>query len=344
MISIITRFIFIKTKIKCKIFLIDLRKRKENLYFMKIGVLIGVKSSEKEIAFKTARNIVNALKLKGYDYIEIPIDENVVENIKKANINVAIISAHGKYGEDGTIQGLLELLGIPYVGSGVLASALALDKTMAKKIFTFHNIPTPKWIELSKKELETKDLNNIVKNVSKLKKPWIIKPATQGSTIGLSLASTEEELLKGIELAFKYDENIIIEEYIKGKEITAGIYDINNPVCLPLIEIIPKTGFYDYETKYTPGLSDHIIPARLPKEVYEKAQGLGILAHQALGCRHLSRVDMIVEENTNHIYVLEVNTIPGMTETSLYPEAAKAFGIDFPELIDSFIKATLKNI
>ncbi len=311
---------------------------------MRVGVLIGVKSSEKEIALKTARNIINALKLRGYDYVEIPIDENVVENIKKSKIDVAIISAHGKYGEDGTIQGLLELLGIPYVGSGVLASALALDKMMAKKIFTFHQIPTPKWKGLSKKELEERDLNNILKDLSYLKKPWIIKPATQGSTIGLSLVNQEEELLKGIELAFQYDENIIVEEYIKGTEITAGIYDINKPICLPLIEIIPKTGFYDYKTKYTPGLSDHIIPARLPKEIYEKAQGLGVLAHQALGCRHLSRVDMIVEENTNNIYVLEVNTIPGMTETSLYPEAAKAFGIEFPDLIDNFIKATLKAI
>ncbi|MFN3698826.1 MAG: D-alanine--D-alanine ligase [Dictyoglomus sp.] len=311
---------------------------------MKIGVLIGTKSSETEIAFKTARNIINAIKIKGYSYIDIPIDENIVEKLKNEKIDVAIIAAHGKYGEDGTIQGLLELIGIPYVGSGVLASALALNKIMAKKIFSFHNIPTPKWKELSKKELETKDLEDILKDLANLKKPWIVKPATQGSTIGLSVVKEEKELQKALENAFQYDEHIVIEEFIQGLEITAGIYDIEKPICLPLIEIIPKTGFYDYKTKYTPGLSDHIIPARLPKEIYKKAQGLGILAHQALGCRHLSRVDMIVEKRTNNIYVLEVNTIPGMTETSLYPEAAKAFGIEFPDLIDSFIKAALKSM
>jgi len=311
---------------------------------MKIGVLIGVKSTEKEIAMKTAKNIISALKVKGYEFCEIPIDENIVENIKREKIDVAIISAHGLYGEDGTIQGLLELLGIPYVGSGVLASALALNKVMAKKIFLFHKIPTPKWIEISKKDMETKDLEKILENIKELKKPWIVKPSNQGSTIGLSVANNKDELIKALEYAFKFDQYILIEEFIKGKEITASIYDVENTICLPLIEIIPKTGFYDYQTKYTPGLSEHIIPARLSEETYKKAQELGVLAHQALGCRHLSRVDMIVEEDTQNIYVLEVNTIPGMTETSLYPESAKAFGIEFPDLIDSFIKSALRSI
>uniref|UniRef100_A0A7C3MHZ6 D-alanine--D-alanine ligase n=1 Tax=Dictyoglomus thermophilum TaxID=14 RepID=A0A7C3MHZ6_DICTH len=311
---------------------------------MKIGVLIGVKSTEKEIAMKTAQNIISALKIKGYEYCEIPIDENIVENIKREKIDVAIISAHGLYGEDGTIQGLLELLGIPYVGSGVLASALALNKVMAKKIFLYHKIPTPKWIEISKKDMETKDLEKILENIKKLKKPWIVKPSNQGSTIGLSIANDKDELIKALEYAFRFDQYILIEEFIRGKEITASIYDIDNTICLPLIEIIPKTGFYDYQTKYTPGLSEHIIPARLSEETYKKAQELGVLAHQALGCRHLSRVDMIVEEDTQNIYVLEVNTIPGMTETSLYPESAKAFGIEFPDLIDSFIKSALRSI
>jgi len=311
---------------------------------MKIGVLIGVKSTEKEIAMKTAKNIISALKVKGYEFCEIPIDENIVENIKREKIDVAIISAHGLYGEDGTIQGLLELLGIPYVGSGVLASALALNKVMAKKIFLFHKIPTPKWIEISKKDMETKDLEKILENIKELKKPWIVKPSNQGSTIGLSVANNKDELIKALEYAFKFDQYILIEEFIRGKEITASIYDVENTICLPLIEIIPKTGFYDYQTKYTPGLSEHIIPARLSEETYKKAQELGVLAHQALGCRHLSRVDMIVEEDTQNIYVLEVNTIPGMTETSLYPESAKAFGIEFPDLIDSFIKSALRSI
>ena len=311
---------------------------------MKIGVLIGVKSTEKEIAMKTAKNIISALKVKGYEFCEIPIDENIVENIKREKIDVAIISAHGLYGEDGTIQGLLELLGIPYVGSGVLASALALNKVMAKKIFLFHKIPTPKWVEISKKDMETKDLEKNLENIKELKKPWIVKPSNQGSTIGLSVANNKDELIKALEYAFKFDQYILIEEFIRGKEITASIYDVENTICLPLIEIIPKTGFYDYQTKYTPGLSEHIIPARLSEETYKKAQELGVLAHQALGCRHLSRVDMIVEEDTQNIYVLEVNTIPGMTETSLYPESAKAFGIEFPDLIDSFIKSALRNI
>lgn len=312
---------------------------------IKVGVLIGIKSSESEIAKRTAQNVSSALRLKGYSVVEIPIDENLVENLKREKINVAFISAHGFFGEDGTVQGLLDLLGIPYVGSRVLASALALNKIMSKKIFTYEGIPTPKWITLSKKDLEEKDIDEILKILETFKFPLAVKPSSQGSTIGFSQVQGENDLLHSLENAFKYDYEIIIEEFIKGKEITASIFDCERTICFPLIEIIPKSdsGIYDYHAKYTPGMSDHIIPARLSPETYKKAQELGIKAHKALGCRHFSRVDMIVENETEKIYVLEVNTIPGMTATSLYPEACKAYGIDFPELLHLLIEKALKD-
>lgn len=312
---------------------------------IKVGVLIGIKSSESEIAKKTAQNVSSALRLKGYNVVEIPIDEKLVENLKREKIDVAFISAHGIFGEDGTVQGLLELLGIPYVGSRVLASALALNKIMSKKIFTYEGIPTPKWITLSKKDIEEKDIDEILKILETFKFPLAVKPSSQGSTIGFSQVQGENDLLHSLENAFKYDNEVIIEEFIKGKEITASIFDCEKTICFPLIEIIPKSksGVYDYFAKYTPGMSDHIIPARLSSETYKKVQELGIKAHKALGCRHFSRVDMIVEDKTEKIYVLEVNTIPGMTATSLYPEACKAYGIDFPELLHLLIEKALKD-
>ncbi|MCX7845107.1 MAG: D-alanine--D-alanine ligase [Dictyoglomaceae bacterium] len=312
---------------------------------VKVGVLIGIKSSESEIAKKTAQNVSSALRFKGYDVVEILIDENLVENLKKEKVNVVFISAHGVFGEDGTVQGLLELLGIPYVGSRVLASALALNKIISKKIFTYEGIPTPKWITLSKKDMEEKDIDKIVEDLESFTFPVAVKPSSQGSTIGFSQAQNKDDLLNSLKFAFQYDYEVIIEEFIKGKEITASIFDCEKTICFPLIEIIPKSGsgVYDYYAKYTPGMSDHIIPARLSHETYKKAQELGIKAHKALGCRHFSRVDMIVEDKTEKIYVLEVNTIPGMTATSLYPEACRAYGIDFPDLLHLLIKKALEE-
>ncbi len=312
---------------------------------VKVGVLIGIKSSESEIAKKTAFNVSSALRLKGYEVVEIPIDKNLVENLKREKIDIAFISAHGIFGEDGTVQGLLELLGIPYIGSRVLASALALNKIMAKKIFTYEGIPTPRWITLSKKDMEEKNVNEILKILESFKFPLAVKPSSQGSTIGFSQVQNKNNILSSLENAFKYDYEVIIEEFIKGKEITASIFEHEKIICFPLIEIIPKSksGIYDYHAKYTPGMSDHIIPARLFPETYKRAQELGIRAHKALGCRHFSRVDMIVEDETEKIYALEVNTIPGMTSTSLYPEACRAYGIDFPELLHLLIEKVLRE-
>ncbi|MGB9857668.1 MAG: D-alanine--D-alanine ligase family protein [Dictyoglomaceae bacterium] len=312
---------------------------------IKVGVLIGIKSSESEIARRTAQNVSSALRLKGYKVVEIPIDENIVENLKKEKIDVAFISAHGAFGEDGTIQGLLELLGIPYVGSKVLASALALNKIMAKKIFIYEGIPTPKWTTLKRKDMEEKDVEEIFDLLKDFHFPLAVKPSSQGSTIGFSQVLKKQDFLHALENAFKYDSEVIIEEFIKGKEVTASIFDGEETICFPLIEIVSKseTGIYDYSAKYTPGLSEHIIPARLSPETYKRAQELGIKAHKALGCRHFSRVDMIVEERTEEIYVLEVNTIPGMTATSLYPEASKAYGIDFPDLLHILIEKALRG-
>jgi D-alanine-D-alanine ligase len=242
--------------------------------------------------------------------------------------DVVFIALHGKYGEDGTVQGLLELLGLPYTGSGVLASALAIQKAMAKKVLRGEGIPTPDWLLLTEREgAEEAALGFGV--------PLVTKPVTQGSTIGLSLVRDAEQVPAALDLAFRYDSQVLLERLVTGVEITAAVLGNRELQVLPLIEIVPASGFYDYEAKYTPGATDEIIPARISAEASREAEELAIRSHRALGCRGVSRVDMIV--TAEGVTVIEVNTIPGMTETSLLPRAAAAAGIGFPELLDRLV-------
>ena len=301
-------------------------KNFKNLIGKKIAVLKGGWSAEREVSLETGKNIENALKKSGLKVVglELPSEQNfevIIKKLKEVKPDICFIAFHGSPGEDGTIQGALELLKIPYTGSGVLASALSLNKKFSKIIFEKVGIPTPKWFSIkSPTEFLYHDINF----------PIVVKPISQGSTIGVSIVKNQKELKKAINLAFKYDKEIIIEQYIKGKEITVGILE-DKP--LPIIEIIPVgSSFYDYRAKYQKGGSEHIIPARIPKEIYSQAQKLGISAHQALGCECFSRVDMRLRED-GKVFILEVNSIPGMTKTSLLPEAAKFVGIDFQEML-----------
>lgn len=311
---------------------------------------MGGRSSEREISLKTGEQVAKALEAKGHEVVKLDLNEHLVMDLQSADPDVVFIALHGRYGEDGCIQGMLEILGIPYVGSGVLASALAMDKEMSKKIFRLEGIPTPASYCVERRTYralkETPKVNDIVTTLEKrFKYPFVVKPNSQGSTIGLSVVAERSELLAALENAFEYDSRVLIEEYIKGIEITVGIIGNENPRALPVIEIVPLTGFYDYKTKYTKGLSEHIIPARIGEHATKKAKDLALRAHCALGCSGMSRVDMIVssEGNQNEVYVLEVNTIPGMTETSLVPDAARAAGIEFPELVDMLIGFALEN-
>lgn len=284
---------------------------------------MGGTSSEREISLKTGQSIYKVLREEGYKAITIDVGKNVVNDLKKHKIAVAFIALHGPLGEDGSIQGLLEVLGIPYTSSGVLASALAMDKVKAKEVFLAHQIPTPAW-QVAQKGQKTR--------VQKF--PAVVKPVRQGSAVGVTIVENQSQLPGALRRSFRYEDTAIIEQYIQGKELTVGVL---NDQPLPVIRIIPQNKFYDFESKYAPGGSRHLIPAGLSSSVEKKARFLGVAAHQSLGCRGATRVDMILDSH-NRFFVLEVNTIPGMTETSLLPDAAKASGYSFNKLVLEILK------
>jgi len=294
----------------------------------KIGVLMGGLSREREVSLRTGKAILKALIEKGYAASPIDVGQEIAETLIKEKIEIAFIALHGRYGEDGTIQGMLELMGIPYTGSGVLASALALDKIMAKKFFVCENIPTPTYEVFQRDEID-KDLLR----VPSLSLPLVVKPAREGSTIGVSIVRKEEELVPALREAGKYDDEILLEEFMKGKEITVGIL---HDIPLPIIEIVPRSGFYDYHSKYTKGETEYIIPARIPREQYLYAQEISLKAFHVLGCSGCARVDLMTDEGGNP-FVIDVNTMPGMTETSLIPKAASYAGINFEDLVERIL-------
>ncbi len=341
---------------------------------IRVAVLMGGRSREREVSLSTGRMIMSALDPQKYDAFAVdsaligiigenkskiaiegssskakctsnavdelrPFDDIVRMNGKSPKPDVVIIALHGKFGEDGTIQGLLELLEIPYVGSGVLASALALNKIMARKVLEYEGIPVPKGLSIHRGD-DVKEFQARVERV--LGYPVIVKPNEEGSTIGISIVRSAEDFAKSIESAFEYDDDVLVEEFIEGGvEITGAVLGNEKPFVLPLVEIVPEGGFYDYHAKYTPGATEEICPARIPEEQYHEAERLALASHKALGCRGMSRTDMIVKGS--NIWVLEVNTIPGMTPTSLLPRAAQAAGISFPRLLDMLIEYALEG-
>lgn len=302
----------------------------------KIGVLLGGRSAEREVSLRTGEAIYRALLEKGYDAVKIDVDLDIAENLKRQGVELAFIALHGKYGEDGTIQGLLEMLDIPYTGSDVLASAVAMNKIATKKILRAEGIPTPDYCVVTGWEYKNKPVQETEQKIMALGLPVVIKAATQGSTIGITFVHEPEDIRSGLEEAFKYDSSALVEKMVPGMEITASVLGNQQPVVLPLIEIVSATGVYDYEAKYTVGMSEHIIPPRTSREIQDRISALARRTYEAIGCRGLARVDFMVDE-AGQPYVLEVNTIPGMTETSLFPDAARAAGISFPELVEKLV-------
>lgn len=309
----------------------------------RVALIYGGKSAEREISLLTGRQVSSALVEKGFHVTGLDLDDNVVTALAEARPDVVFIALHGKYGEDGCLQGLLDILGLPYVGSGVLASALAMNKAISKKLFSLEGLLCPKDVLLSSCALRKAGLEGMIAQIARdMAYPLVVKPNKQGSTIGLTVVRASEDLESSILNAFKYDDEVLVEEYISGTEITVGVLGNDQPQALPVIEIRSVTGLYDYEAKYTPGMSEHVIPAEIEDHVYRTVQEGALKAHRALGCRGISRSDFIVTPG-NEAYILEVNTIPGMTRTSLIPDAAKAAGIEFPDLIAFLVELALDN-
>ncbi len=254
-------------------------------------------------------------------------------------IDVAFLALHGRYGEDGTLQGLLDLLGIPYVGSGTLASALAMDKAMAKKVLAAEGLPVAAGTVVERAAFR-RDPEGESRRASAAAMPAIVKPVTQGSSVGLSVVETAEGMRAALEKALLHDPRALVEERLAGPEITVGLLGNRELQALPVIEIVPRDGLFDYVSKYDPDLTEEICPARIPEATARAAQDLAVRAHRALSCRGLSRTDMIV--TARGPVILEVNTLPGMTVNSLLPKAARVAGISFPELLDRLVRLALE--
>lgn len=303
---------------------------------LKIALLAGGTSSEREVSLKGASAVKKALENLGHKYEFFDPAKDLPKLAQRAKeFDCAFLVVHGPGGEDGTLQGFLDSIGLPYQGAGVLGSALAMHKGISKKLYKLAGLKIPEGKTISKGT----SFEQIKEYAQKLSFPLVIKPATQGSSVGLSIVKSEKNLKEAVDKAFNIDDEIIIEKYLKGREITVGILD-DKP--LPVVEIIPKVSeIFDYKTKYTPGLAEEVCPAQLSKALTQKAQEYGLIAHRALKLRHYSRTDMIVVGK--EIYVLETNTIPGMTETSLLPLAAKVAGYSFEELIQKLLELALKD-
>ena len=304
-----------------------------------VALLAGGKSGEREVSLKGAAGVLEALDKNKYKVLRFDPATDIATLAAQCNdIDVVFILLHGLFGEDGTVQGFLDLLGLPYQGSGVLGSALAMDKDLAKTLYQIHGLTVPQWEMAS-----LKDANNPDRILTKLSLPLVIKPVRQGSSLGMTIAQNAEQLTSGIAKAFEFDSEVMVEQYIKGREITVGVIGNSEPKALPLVEIIPgkEHSFFDYKAKYIPGASKEICPADLAEEISSKAQEFAVTAHKALKLRGYSRTDMIV--NTDGIFVLETNTIPGMTPTSLLPQAAAAAGLPFPKLLDRLIELAMEQ-
>ncbi len=304
-----------------------------------VALLSGGISSEREVSINSGNQVFEALDKEKYEIIRYDPQTDIARLVADASkIDVALIILHGLYGEDGTVQGLLDLLNIPYQGSGVLGSAIAMNKVISKQLFQKHGLPIPEYI-IAKKG-DTIDPAYCQKQIGL---PMVVKPAEGGSSVGMSIVKTEDTLKSALKKAFEYDETVLIESYIKGIEITGGVIGNKDLQALPIIEIIPdeKHDFFDYEAKYTAGITQEICPARIDDSLTVQAQTYAKMAHQALSCEGYSRTDMILRDND--IYVLETNTIPGMTPTSLLPQAAHAAGLDFGQLLDRLIELGIER-
>jgi D-alanine-D-alanine ligase len=306
---------------------------------LSIALISGGWSREREVSLKSGDAVYGALDKDKYEVRRYDPRDDLLSLIKDSgHIDLVLLLLHGKRGEDGSMQGLLDLLSLPYVGSGVLASSIAMNKALSKELFKSAGLTVPREVILSKGEhVNPREL------FSALGKPVVIKPIEEGSSIGLRICGTEEEAAEAIRDTIAMGQEVMVEEYVKGTEVTCPVLGNRNPEALPVIEIIPQEEhqFFDYTAKYVPGASQEICPARLPADVYGKVQECAIRAHCVLGCRHLSRCDMIVGDGD--VYVLETNTIPGMTDNSLFPLAARTAGISFPRLIDRLIELALEE-
>jgi D-alanine-D-alanine ligase len=317
----------------------------------RIGVLMGGLSAERDISMRSGLAIYQSLEELGYNAALIDVGKDIVNLLKKEKVKLAFLALHGGTGENGAMQGLLDVLGIPFTGSGILASALAMDKEASKKMFSYHELPVAPFMVVRKVKGKKKDIKTegALDNTGAytfpaypkpdFELPWVVKPTAEGSSIGVSIVKDEDSLNSCLEKTFSLGQRLIIEKFIKGKELHIGML---GDKVLGGVEVRPSLEFYNYEAKYTSGMTEYIMPPGIDDSVYENAKNMALKAHLALGCSGATRVDFMVDEN-NRPYILEVNTLPGMTTTSLLPKIAQSAGLTFNDLIEEMIRIAVKE-
>lgn len=304
----------------------------------KVALLSGGTSGEREVSLASGKGAQQALTAAGFSVTMLdPAEKEDLKTLIDGEFDVAFICLHGKWGEDGTIQGFLEVAGVPYTGSNVWGSALSMDKAKAKLFYEMDAIKTPQALVLdSAKEYSVDSIKE------KVGFPCVVKPGSEGSALGVFIVEEETALKKALEAAFELDREVLVERYIQGKELTVAVLGNEEPEALPIIEIVPRNEFYDFDAKYAPGGSQHLCPAPLNEDITATVQKIAVAAHKALGCRGMSRSDFILD-SAGEVWILETNTIPGMTETSLLPDAARAAGMEFSELCSKLIDLALES-
>lgn len=304
----------------------------------KIAVLCGGMSSEAEVSRRSGKNCFGALQRLGFKNAElVEVDKNIAQKLQDGKYDYAYNALHGKYGEDGCIQGILEILQIPYSGCGVMSSAICMNKEYTKRILSTHpEIPLAKSAFVRKGE-------DVMEKTKNLKYPVFTKPVSEGSSFGMTKVNSKEELKAAYNEAVKYNDDVLIEEFINGVFVTVGVLEKDGKnFATEILEIRPKNEWYDYEAKYTPGMSEFILPANLSKELTEKVKQIAVIAHETAGCRGVSRVDFMISDD-GIPYVIEINTSPGMTETSDLPAQSKIMGIDYDNLVEIILSGAGLN-
>jgi D-alanine-D-alanine ligase len=306
----------------------------QELKTKKIGVLMGGLSGERDISLRSGVNCLRALLATGYNAVSIDAVRDVAQRLDEEQVEVAFLALHGRYGEDGTIQGLLEIMGIPYTGSRVLASALGMNKVAAKKVVIGSGLPTPEFCEVA---VDEPSAGAAARIEAELGLPVMLKPVEEGSSLGVAKCGDAASLRASLDKARIDYGPVLAERFVAGREITVGVLQRRGRAeALPILELVPKNEFYDYEAKYTAGMTEFVLPAPLPPSVYEESERLAVAAFDALGCRGYARVDIMID-CADAPWFIEVNTLPGMTDTSDLPAQAKAAGMSYEDLVETIL-------
>ena len=303
---------------------------------MKVAVLKGGRSLERGVSLKSGARVEDALERLGHEVHGIDVGHDLVSRLRELAPDVAFVALHGRDGEDGTVQELLEILGVPYTGSGVGACMRCADKVLAKRIFQDESIPTPDFFAFSEaafKELGAGEALGAIEE--RLGFPIVVKPSDQGSALGIKFARSAADVPAALVAAFSYSDRVLLERHVHGRDLAVSILD---GVALPIVEAVPdEEDFYDFEARYQIGRTTFVCPAEIGDELTARAQSIALAAHAALGCRDFSRVDLMLDDAAGELFVLEINAIPGLTETSLLPQAADEAGIPFDQLVERIL-------